>query len=238
MLAARSSPQIESGHPAEHEQRLAHGTGGSMNEYALSSLYMGGAMKKLVCGRPAQNQRRCFRRVNVSGHATNISGAERAIVSIRAEYGHIRHSIAKLKSAYAVTKLIDFADDTIAQRERRPAAHRLWVEVASDNHVRVLQARGEHAHPHLAARGHRQRNLDDLQPIGTAEALDLNNPVVRFAHTRIPALLAGTWRGNERDVIEQDQYAHDNYGAAGRGWVNATTKQRVTCIRRTGGNGA
>ena len=57
VLAARGAPQLEAGHPAEREQRLIDGTGGSMHERALASLRQGRAVKELVCGRPAQGQR-------------------------------------------------------------------------------------------------------------------------------------------------------------------------------------
>ena len=55
--AARGAPQLKAGQPAEHEQRLADGAGGSVHEHALSSLHPGRAVKELVCGRPTQDQR-------------------------------------------------------------------------------------------------------------------------------------------------------------------------------------
>ena len=39
MLAARGAPQLEAGQPAEDEQRLTDGAGGSMHEHALASLH-------------------------------------------------------------------------------------------------------------------------------------------------------------------------------------------------------
>jgi hypothetical protein len=36
MRAGRGSPQLEAGQPAEGEQRLTEGTGGSMHEHALA----------------------------------------------------------------------------------------------------------------------------------------------------------------------------------------------------------
>ena len=64
---------------------------------------------------------------------------------------------ARLDRLAAIAELIYFPDDVIAEHERRPAAHRLWVEVPSDHRVRVRQARGEHAYSHLAPPGCRQR---------------------------------------------------------------------------------
>jgi hypothetical protein len=57
-----------------------------------------------------------------------------------------------------------------------------FAEVAPDNDVGVLQTRGEHADPHLAPPRFRQGSVDHLQPVGTAEAPDLNNPVARLSH--------------------------------------------------------
>jgi hypothetical protein len=39
--AARGAPQLEAGQPAEHEQRLADGAGGTLHERALASLHPG-----------------------------------------------------------------------------------------------------------------------------------------------------------------------------------------------------
>jgi hypothetical protein len=44
MLAARGAPQLEAGQPAEDEQRLTDGAGGSMHEHALASLHPGRAV--------------------------------------------------------------------------------------------------------------------------------------------------------------------------------------------------
>ena len=44
----------------------------------------------------------------------------------------------------------------------------------------------EDAHSHLAPLRSRQGSVDHLQPVGTAEAPDLNNPVARLSHGRIP----------------------------------------------------
>jgi hypothetical protein len=62
--------------------------------------------------------------------AYQVAGPERAIGGVRPEYRQIGHPVAKLKAAHAITELIDFPDDIIAQHKRRPAAHRLRVEVA------------------------------------------------------------------------------------------------------------
>lgn len=40
---------------------------------------------------------------------------------------------------------------------------------------------GEHAHSHLAPPGRRPGSVDHLQPVGTAEAPDLDNPVARLS---------------------------------------------------------
>jgi hypothetical protein len=50
-------------------------------------------------------------------------------------------SYRRLDRLAAIAELIYFPDDVIAEHERRPAAHRLWVEVPSDHRVRVRQAR-------------------------------------------------------------------------------------------------
>ena len=95
-------------------------------------------------------ERRRLRRVDARGHAGQIFGAERAIGGVRADHRHIGHAVAELKAAHAIAELIDFPDDIIAHHERRPAEHRLRVEVAPDHDVGVLDAGGEHADPHLA----------------------------------------------------------------------------------------
>jgi hypothetical protein len=56
----------------------------------------------------------------------------------------------------------------------------LWVEVASYQHIGVVQARGKHADAHLAAAGRRYRGADHLQSVGIPEAIDLNNLVARL----------------------------------------------------------
>jgi hypothetical protein len=153
VLAACSTPQLESGHPAEREQRLTDG--GSMHEHALASLHPGWAVKELVCGRPAQDQRCRLRGVDARRHARHVVGPERAIGGIRREDRHIGHAVAKLKAPHAIAELIDFTDDVIAQHERWLAVYRLRVEVAPDHDIGVHHARGEHADPYLAAAGRR-----------------------------------------------------------------------------------
>ena len=44
------------GQPAEGEQRLTDGAGGSVHEHALASLYPCRAVEELVCGRPGQDE--------------------------------------------------------------------------------------------------------------------------------------------------------------------------------------
>src|SRR6266853_6200145 len=75
---------------------------------------------------------------------------ERAIGGVRPDHRHIGHAVANLKAAHAIAELIDFPNDVIADHERRPAVHSLRIEVAPDQHVGVLHARGEHADPRLA----------------------------------------------------------------------------------------
>jgi len=205
VLAARGTPQLEAGHPAEHKQRLTDGAGGSLHEHALSSLHARRAVKELVRSRPAQNQRGRLRRVEARRHAGQVAGPERAIGGVRPEYRHIGDPVAKLKAAHAIADLIDFPDDVIAEHERRAAGGSLRVKVAPDRHVRVFKAGGEHADPHLASPGCRQRSLDQLEPLGTAEAPDLNNLVARLCHGRIPCNSADIIARKRDRVLEDDQ---------------------------------
>ena len=48
MLAARGAPQLEAGKPAEGEQRLTDGPGGSMHEHALASLHPARPVEEFV----------------------------------------------------------------------------------------------------------------------------------------------------------------------------------------------
>ncbi len=100
--------------------------------------------------------------------------------------GDIRGRLANLKARDAIAELIDFRDNVIAHHEWRPLGGSLWVEATSDQDVGVLQTRGEHAHAHLARAGRRQGSVHHVQPVGTSEASDLNNPVARLVHGRIP----------------------------------------------------
>jgi hypothetical protein len=86
---------------------------------------------------------------------------------------------------HVVADLIDFSNHVIAHHERRPAPRRLWVQVAPDQHVGVLQARGKHVDPHLASAGRRYGSVDHLQSVGIAESADLNDTVPQLRHGRL-----------------------------------------------------
>jgi hypothetical protein len=186
MRTARGAPQLEAGHPAEHEQRLADGAGSSLHEHALASLHSRRAVQELVRGRPAQDQRGRLRRVDARWHAGQVVSPQRAIGSVRPDHCHVGHAVANLKAAHPIADLIDLADDVISHDERRPAAHCLRVEVAADHYIGVFHTRGKHADPHLAPAGGRQGSVDHREPVGIAEAPDLNDPVARLRHARIP----------------------------------------------------
>ena len=109
---------------------------------------------------------------------------ERAISGVRPYHRQIGYAVPNLKAAHAIAELIDFPDNIISQHERRPVGRSLRVEMATDQYIGVLHARGEHANPHLAPAGRRQRSVDHLEPVGTAEAPDLNNAVARLSHVR------------------------------------------------------
>jgi hypothetical protein len=47
-------------------------------------------------------------------------------------------------------------------------------------HIGVVQARGKHADAHLAAASRRHHGVGHFQSVGTPEAVDLNNLVVRL----------------------------------------------------------
>jgi len=74
----------------------------------------------------------------------------------RAQFEPTISPVAKLEAAHVPAELIDFADHVIAHHERRPAAHRLRIEVAPDQHVGVLQACRKYVDPHLAPAGRRR----------------------------------------------------------------------------------
>jgi hypothetical protein len=185
MLAARRAPQFEAGQPAEDEQRLTDCAGGSMHEHMLASLHVSRAMQELICGHPAQDQRRGLGRVDVRRHTRQVVRAERSISCVRSDHRHVGDAVANLEVAHAIAELVDFPDDVITHHERRSVARSLRVEVAPYQYVRVLQARGKHVDPYLAAAGRRQDSVDHLQPVGTPEAADLNNPIARLCHGRL-----------------------------------------------------
>jgi hypothetical protein len=143
----------------------------------------------LVRGRPAQDQRGRLCRVNAHRHAGHVVRAERAIIGVGPDHRHVGHSVANLKFAHAIAKLIDLPDHVIAHHERRPEAHRLRVQVAPDQDLSVIEARGEYTDPHLAPAGGRQRRVDHLQTLGITEAVDLNNPIARLNHGHSPCNL-------------------------------------------------
>jgi hypothetical protein len=58
------------------------------------------------------------------------------------DHRHVGDAVADLETAHALAELIDFAHDAVTHHERRPQHHGLWVEVAADHHVGVLDARG------------------------------------------------------------------------------------------------
>ncbi|HEY6979415.1 hypothetical protein, partial [Reyranella sp.] len=89
VVAARGAPQLEPGHPAEREQRLTDGAGGSLHEHAIAAPHPGGAVKELVRGRPAQDQRRRFCRVDARRQASQMVCPERAIGGIRPDDRHV-----------------------------------------------------------------------------------------------------------------------------------------------------
>src|SRR5215208_2165567 len=100
MLAARGAPQLEAGVFAEDEQRLTDCGGGSMDEHALASLYVAGAMQQLVRGHPAQDQRRGLGRVDVRRHRSQVVSAERSIRRVRSDHRHVGDTVANLEIAH------------------------------------------------------------------------------------------------------------------------------------------
>jgi hypothetical protein len=126
-----------------------------MNEHTLAALHLGRAVKELVGGRPAQDQRCRLRRVDVGRHAKPIAGPEGAVGGVRPDDRQIGHPVTKLKAAHALPELIDFPNDIIAQHERRLDAHGLRVEVTPDHHIGVFQTGGEYADAHLVPPGRR-----------------------------------------------------------------------------------
>ena len=119
MRATRAAPHLQAGKLTEHEEGLADGASGSDDEHSLALLHSCCSMQRLICGRPAQDQRGRLSRVDGGRHADQVAGPERAICGIRPEDGHIAHAVAKLKAANAIADLIDFTYDVIAEHERR-----------------------------------------------------------------------------------------------------------------------
>ena len=155
-----------------------------MHKHALASPHPGRAVQKLVRGRPAQDQRSRLRRVDAHRHAGHVVRLKRAIVGVRPDHCHVGHAVATLKVAHAIADLIDLPDDIVAHDKRWPEAHRLRVHVATDQHLGVIEARGEHTDPHLAPASGWQGGVDHLQPVGTAEVAHSNNTIARLYHGR------------------------------------------------------
>jgi hypothetical protein len=103
-----------------------------MYESALSLLHSGRAVKELVCGCPAQDQRDCLGCIETDRHTGEVAGAERAIGGVRTNHRHIGNAIAKLKSAHAIAELIDFSDEVITHYKWWSAGRSLRVEVTPD----------------------------------------------------------------------------------------------------------
>jgi hypothetical protein len=162
VLAARGAPQFETGQSPEHEQRLSNGASGAVHEQALASLDPGRAVQKLVRGRPAQDQRGRLRRVDAHRHTGHVVRTEGTVIGVRPDHRHVSHAVANLKVAHAIAELIDFPDDIVAHYERWPEAHRLGVQMAPNQHLGVIEARGEHSHPHLPPAGSRWGSVDHL----------------------------------------------------------------------------
>src|SRR6266542_5575600 len=151
MLAARGAPQLEASEPPQDEQRLTDSPGGSMDEHALAWLHARRAVQELVRGHPTQDERRRFRLVDVWRHSREVVSTERSIGCVRPEHRHVGDAIADLEVAHTIADLIDFPDDVIPHHERRPVARSLWIQMAPDQDVGVLQAGGQYVDPYLAA---------------------------------------------------------------------------------------
>src|SRR5262249_55173653 len=134
--------------------------------------------------RPAQNHRGCLRSINGWWQPGQMVDPQGAIVGVRTQDRHVGHTVTKPKPAYVIAELINFPDDVVTDYERRTPKTGLWIEVAPNQRVRVLHARGKHMHPHFSPVGRRHGSLDHLQLVRAAEASDLNNPVARLAHVR------------------------------------------------------
>ena len=111
-----------------------------MHEHALAWLHPGRAVKQLVCGSPAQDQRRRLGRVHAIRNARHVVGTENAPAGVRSDDRHVGHALTEPKIGYAFAKLIDFSDHVIAERERRLSMYRLRVEMTPDHDVGVHDA--------------------------------------------------------------------------------------------------
>src|SRR4029078_6978942 len=109
------------------------------HKHALTSPHLGCPVKKLIRGRPVQNQRAVHTRVSASWHAGEVAGPERAIGGVRAQNGHIGDALADMMVAHAISELIDFTYNIIAQHECQSLPHCLRVKVAPDHYVCVLE---------------------------------------------------------------------------------------------------
>jgi hypothetical protein len=132
MRAARCTPELEAGHSAEDDQCLAHRACGSMHENALASLDPGRAMKELICGCPAQDQRGRLGGIDARRHADHVAGPQRAIGGIRPDHRHISDTVTNMKSADTVPELINFSNQIITHYEWWPAGSSLRIEVTPD----------------------------------------------------------------------------------------------------------
>jgi hypothetical protein len=58
--------------------------------------------------------------------------------------------------------------------------HGLWIKMAPNQRIGVLDAGCEDTDPHLTPAGRGQRSIGYLESFGIAEVRDLNNPVARL----------------------------------------------------------
>jgi hypothetical protein len=93
MRASRGAPHLQPDQAAEDEQRLTNGADGTMDEHALASLHLGCAVRELVRGRPAQDQRGRLGCIDACRHASYAVGAERAIGGVGADHSHVGHAV-------------------------------------------------------------------------------------------------------------------------------------------------
>jgi hypothetical protein len=86
---------------------------------------------------------------------------------------------------------LDATAATAMDHKRRPLGRSLWIKVAPDQYVGVVQTRRKYADPHFTLPGDRQGSVDYLQPVRTAEAFDLNNTIARLQDSIGSALVHG-----------------------------------------------